>query len=382
MEKIFQRRHLGRDMDTLSLRLCLLGLTNAPTVFMNLMNRVCKPYLDKFVIVVIDDFLIYSKSKEDHEVHLKLVLELLNKEKLFAKFSKCKANVVADALSRKERVKPRRVRAMAMTIQSGVKRMILAAQSEAFKQEKVTTEMLRGLDQVMEMKEDGGMYFIWVPLIGDVRTLIMDEAHASSSRAWSACVNHLRSSWKTYFKVLANITESLRDVIGDEYGLSSFDGWTNYHSSIRCAPFEALYGRKFLIKEKLKAARDRQKSYADNRHKPLEFEVGDHVLLKVSPWKGVIHFGKKGKLAPRKCLPDANLHVPLDEIKVDKTLHFVEEPVEIMDREVKSLKHSKISIIKVHWNSKHGPEFRWEREHHIKAKYPRLFVDHAVEPTS
>ncbi|GJV25594.1 putative reverse transcriptase domain-containing protein [Tanacetum coccineum] len=149
-----------------------------------------------------------------------------------------------------------------------------------------------------------------------------------------------------------------------------------------------------LIKEKLKATRDRQKSYADNRRKPLEFEVGDRVLLKVSPWKGVIHFGKKGKLAPRyvgpfeilerigpiayqlrlpkelhsvhdtfhvsnlkKCLADANLHEPLDEIKIDKTLHFVEEPVEIMDREVRSLKRSRISLVKVCWNSKHGSEF-------------------------
>ncbi|GKE88668.1 putative reverse transcriptase domain-containing protein, partial [Tanacetum coccineum] len=131
-----------------------------------------------------------------------------------------------------------------------------------------------------------------------------------------------------------------------------------------------------LIKEKLKAARDRQKSYANNRRKPL-----------VSPWKGVMQFGKKGKLAPRyvgpfeilerighvayrlrlpnelsevhdtfhvsnlkKCLADANLHVPLDEIKVDKTLHYVEKPVEIMDREVKTLKRSKIPIIKVRWS--------------------------------
>ncbi|GKE93433.1 putative reverse transcriptase domain-containing protein [Tanacetum coccineum] len=124
-----------------------------------------------------------------------------------------------------------------------------------------------------------------------------------------------------------------------------------------------------LIKEKLKAARDRQKRYADNRRKPLEFEVGDQVLLKVSPWKGVIRFGKKGKLAPsrvhdkfhvsnlKKCLADENLHVPLDEIKIDKTLHFVEELIEIMDREVKSLKRSKIRIVKVRWNSKRGPEF-------------------------
>nr|GEX55559.1 putative reverse transcriptase domain-containing protein [Tanacetum cinerariifolium]GEX60793.1 putative reverse transcriptase domain-containing protein [Tanacetum cinerariifolium] len=122
-----------------------------------------------------------------------------------------------------------------------------------------------------------------------------------------------------------------------------------------------------LIKEKLKDARDHQKSYVDNRRKPLEFEVRDLVLLKVSPWKGVIRFRQKGKLAPsvhdifhvsnlKKCLADANLHVPLDEIKVDKTLRFVEKPIEIMDREVKSLKRSKISIVKVCWNSKRGPE--------------------------
>ncbi|GKF09057.1 putative reverse transcriptase domain-containing protein [Tanacetum coccineum] len=136
-----------------------------------------------------------------------------------------------------------------------------------------------------------------------------------------------------------------------------------------------------LIKEKLKAVRDRQKSYANNRRKTLEFEVEDRVLLKVSPWKGVIRFGKKGKLAPsvhdifhvsnlKKCLADANLHAPLDEIKIDNTLCFVEEPVEIIDREVRSLKRSRISLVKVRPNSKRGSEFTWEREDHMKSKYP------------
>ncbi|GJT97186.1 putative reverse transcriptase domain-containing protein [Tanacetum coccineum] len=128
------------------------GLTNAPAVFMDLMNRVCKPYLDKFIIVFIDDILINSKSKEDYKVHLKIILELLKKEKLLPS----KANVVANALSKKERVKPRRVRAMSMTIQSGVKDKILTAQSEASKVENAPTEMLHGLYQQMEKKEDGG----------------------------------------------------------------------------------------------------------------------------------------------------------------------------------------------------------------------------------
>ncbi|GJR13245.1 putative reverse transcriptase domain-containing protein [Tanacetum coccineum] len=253
-----------------------IGLTNAPTVFMDLMNRVCKPYLDKFVIVFINDILIYLKSKEKHEVHLRVVLELLKNERLFAKFSKCEfwlqevhflehvvyskgihvdltedfvvycdasnqglgcvlmqrgkviayasqqlkiheknytthdlefgavvfalniwryylygtksviyidhkslqhtfdqkelnmhqrrwielfsdydcqiryhpgmANVVADALSRKERVKPKRVRAMSMTIQSSIKEKLLVAHNEAFKEENALAEMPRSLD--------------------------------------------------------------------------------------------------------------------------------------------------------------------------------------------------------------------------------------------
>ncbi|GJW77674.1 putative reverse transcriptase domain-containing protein [Tanacetum coccineum] len=137
-----------------------------------------------------------------------------------------------------------------------------------------------------------------------------------------------------------------------------------------------------IIKERLQAERDRQKSYADNRRKPLEFEVGDRVMLKVSPWKGVVSFGNKGKLAPRYVGPfeilerigpaayQLRLPVPLNEIKVDKTLRFIEEPVEILGREIKSLKRSKIPLVKVRWDSKRGPEFTLEREDYMKSKYP------------
>ncbi|GJY51629.1 hypothetical protein Tco_0442476 [Tanacetum coccineum] len=84
----------------------------------------------------------------------------------------------------------------------------------------------------------------------------------------------------------------------------------------------------------------------------------------------------------KKCMANANLHVPLDEIKVDKTLRFVEEPVEIMDREIKKLKRRKIALVKVRWNSKRGPEFTWEHEDQMRIKYPQLFVDRVIEPAS
>jgi hypothetical protein len=185
--------------------------------------------------------------------------------------------------------------------------------------------------------------------------------------------------------------------------LVEFSYNNSYHASIKAAPFEALYDRKcrspvcwaevgdiqltgpelihettekiVTIKQRLQVARDRQKSYADVRRKPMEFQVGDRVMLKVSPWKGMVRFGKHGKLNPRyigpfnilerigpvayklelpeelsrvhdtfhisnlkKCLSDESPVIPLKEIRLDDKLVFTEEQVEIMDREVKQLK--------------------------------------------
>nr|GFC24369.1 putative reverse transcriptase domain-containing protein [Tanacetum cinerariifolium] len=166
----------------------------------------------------------------------------------------------------------------------------------------------------------------------------------------------------------------------------------SYHATIKAAPFEALYGRK---------------------RKPMEFQVGDKVMLKVSPWKWVVRFGKRGKLNPRyvgpfkvlervgdvaykldlpeelsrvhntfhvsnlkKCHADEPLAVSLDGLHFDDKIHFMEEPVEIVDREVKRLKRSRILIplVKVRWNTKRGPEFTWKREDQFRKKYPHLFA--------
>ncbi|GKA44875.1 putative reverse transcriptase domain-containing protein [Tanacetum coccineum] len=211
--------------------------------------------------------------------------------------------------------------------------------------------------------------------------------------------------------------------------LIEFSYNNSYHTSIKAAPFEALYGQKcrspvcwaevgdvqltgleiihettekiIQIKSRIQVVCDRQKSYADVRRKPLEFQVRDKVMLKVSPWKGEFHFGKRWKLNPRyirpfkvlakvgtvayrlkpdihskKCFSDESLVIPLDEIHIDDKLHFVEEPVEIMDHEVKRLKQIRIPIINVRWNSMRGPEFTWEREDQFKRKYPHLFTSH------
>ncbi|GJT24143.1 putative reverse transcriptase domain-containing protein, partial [Tanacetum coccineum] len=194
--------------------------------------------------------------------------------------------------------------------------------------------------------------------------------------------------------------------------LVEFSYNNSYHASIKATPFEALYGQKcrspvcwvevgevqltgpeivqettekiVQIKQRMQAARDRQKSYADLKRKPMEFQVGDKVMLKVSPWKGVVRFGKRGKLNPRyvgpfKVLEQVGsvaykLELPQELSRVHNTFHFVEEPVEIIDREVKRLKRSRIPIIKVRWNSRRGPEFTWEREDQFRKKYPHLFT--------
>ncbi|GJT28273.1 putative reverse transcriptase domain-containing protein [Tanacetum coccineum] len=671
------------------------GLTNAPAVFIDLMNRVCKPYLDKFVIIFIDDILIYSKNKQEHEEHLNPILELLKKEELYAKIFKCefwipkvqflghvidsegihvdpakieskvkffwgdkqeaafqllkqklcsapilalpkgsedfiaycdaskkglgvvlmqrekvisyasrqlkiheknytthdlelgavvfalkiwrhylygtkctvftdhkslqhildqkelnmrqrrwlellsdydceiryhpgKANVVADALSRKERDQPLRVRALVMTIGLDLPKQILNAQTEARKPENIKNEDVGGMllenakdpekvrTEKLEPRADGTLCFngrSWLPCYGDLRTVIMHESHKSKYSIhpgsdkmyqdmkklywWpnmkaniatyvSKCLTcakvkaeHQRPSgllvqpkipeWKwdnitmdfvtklpkssqgydtiwvivdrltksaifvpmretdpmdklarMYLKEVvtrhgipvsiicdrdprfaSNFWRSLQNALGTNLDMSTAyhpqtdgqsertiqtledmlracaidfgKGWCRFNVNCLFEPKAGeaqLLGPELIqettdkivqIKQKMQAARDRQKSYADLKRKPMEFQVGDKVMLKVSPWKG-------------KCYADEPLAVPLDGLHFDDKLQFVEEPVEIMDREVKRLKQSRIPLVKVRWNSKRGPEFTWEREDQFRKKYPHLFT--------
>ncbi|GJU55649.1 putative reverse transcriptase domain-containing protein [Tanacetum coccineum] len=436
-------------------------------------------YETKSVIYMDHKSLQHIFSQKELNMRQRRWIELFSDYDCEIRYHPSKANVVANALSRNERVKPKGVRAMNMILQSSIKDRILAAQKEAVDEfasgmkkdiaeyvnkcltclkVKAAHQRLSGLlqtssrhDTIWVIVDRLTKYAYFLPMHEDYKMERLARLYLNEIVARHGVPISIISDCDSRFT--SRFWQSMQEALGTHLDMS-----TAYHPqtdgqsertiqtledmlrAVRCAPFEALYGRKCRspimwaevgegqligpelvqettekisqIKDRLKAARDRQKSYADKRRKPLEFSVGDYVLLKVSPWKGVVRFGKKGKLAPRfvgpfeivekvgpvayrldlpeelngvhdtfhvsnlkKCLADPTLQVPLDEIRVDAKLNFVEEPVEILEREFKKLKRSRISIVKVRWNSKRGPEFTWEREDQMKLKYPHLFSD-------
>ncbi|GJY32454.1 putative reverse transcriptase domain-containing protein [Tanacetum coccineum] len=482
-------------------------------------------------------------------------LELLSDYNCEIRYHPGKANVVANALSRKERIKPLRVQALVMTINLNLPKQILSAQSEAKEEENFINEDLHGMINKLEPRADRTLCLnnqSWIPCFGYLRALIMHESHKSKysihpgsdkmyqdlkklywwpnikaeiSTYVSKCLTCTKvkreyqkpssllvqpkiPQWKwknimmdfvtklpkttasqdTIWVIVDRLTKSahflpireddtlekltrqylkevvsrhgvpvliisdrdgrftlhfwksLNKALGTRLDMSTTyhpetdgqskrtiqtledmlraclldfgKGWdihlplveflynNNYHTSIKVALFEVLYGRKcrspicwaevgdsqltgpeiihettekiVQIKICIQAARDRQKSYADIISKVGTVAYRLELLEKLSRVHSTFHVSKL-----KKCMADEPLAIPLDEIQVDDKLHFIEEPVEIMDREVKRLKHSRIPIVKVHSNSKRGPEFTWEREDQIQKKYPHLFTNSA-----
>nr|GEU78401.1 putative reverse transcriptase domain-containing protein [Tanacetum cinerariifolium] len=506
------------------------GLTNTPAVFMDLMNQVCKLYLDRFVIVFIDDILIYYKIRKEHKGHFKLILKLLKKEELYAKFSNCfagyyrrfiegfskiarpmmkltqksvkfdwgekaeaafqslkqklcnaliltlpkgsenfmvyfdashkglgavlmqkekvityasrqlkvyeknytthdlelgKANVVAEALSRKERSKPLRVWALVMTIGLNLPKQILSAQSKAIKEENFINEDLYGMINKLKPRVDRTLCLnnrSWIPRFGDLRALIMHESHKlkysihlGSDRMYQDLKKlywwpNMKETIATYVsKCLTCAKVKLEyqkpsgllvqpEILQWKWENMTMDfvtkkGWdrhlplvkfsynNSYHTSIKAAPFEALYRHKCRSPICWVEVGDSQLTSPEIIHETTEKIVQIKSRIQAT-W--VIRFGKRGKLNPcyigpfkildkvgtvsyqlelpeqlsrvhstfhvsnlKKCLADETLAIPLDEIQVDDKLHFIEEPIEIMDREVKCLKQSRIPIVKV-----------------------------------
>ncbi|GJY21323.1 reverse transcriptase domain-containing protein [Tanacetum coccineum] len=167
-------------------------------------------------------------------------------------------------------------------------------------------------------------------------------------------------------------------IVSDKDNKFTFDFWQDCHEGL--ASFDVVQQTKEKIdqiKERLKMAQDRQKSYADKRRRPIEFQVGDRVMLKVSLWKGVIRFRKRGKLGPRYivsryvlCLVDEAEYVPLADIVVNEKLSYVEEPVEIPDTMVKKLRRKEILLFKVRWKHRKGLDYTWERKEELIKYYP------------
>ncbi|GJR25805.1 putative reverse transcriptase domain-containing protein [Tanacetum coccineum] len=643
------------------------GLTNAPMVFMDLMNRVCKPYLDKFVIVFIDNILIYSRDEKEHEEHLKIILELLKKEELYAKFSKCefwihtvkflghvidssgihvdpakieavknwaspttpseirqflglagyyrrfiegfskiakpmteltqkdrkfdwgeeqetafqllkqklcvapilalpegsddfvvycdasikglgsvlmqrmkviayasrqlkiheknytthdlelgavvfalkiwrhylygtkcvvftdhkslqhilgqkelnmrqrrwiellsdynceiryhpgKANVVADALSRKERVKPLRVKALVMTIGLDLPSRILEAQKEAVKVENIEAEDIGGMLKKLEARADGTLCLdnrSWLPCYGDTRSLIMHESHKSKYSIhpevdkmyhdmkmlywWpnmKADIAIYVSKCLTYAKVKAEhqrpsgllvqpyIPEWKWEKITMDFitklpkTAAGFDSiWVIVDRLTKSAYFlpmketdsieklMRMYMKEIVARHSISVSiiSDRDSHFTSRVWQSLHKALGTQLNLSTAYHPQTDGQKRIGPVAYRlelpqelrrvhnvfhvcnlkKCLSDDTLVIPLEEIQLDDKLNFVEEPVEIMDREVKQLKRSRIPIVKVRWNARRGPEYTWEREDQFKSKYPHLFANPQSPTTS
>ncbi|GJX18839.1 putative reverse transcriptase domain-containing protein [Tanacetum coccineum] len=308
-------------------------------------------------------------------------------------------------------------------------------------------ENLRGMDKAFEVRPDRTRCIknrSWLPLFGNLRDLIMHESHKSKysihpdrlTKSAHFIPTKVTNSMETLTRLYINeivsrhgvpisiisdrdshftsrFWQSMQSALGTQLDMKFRKGWEKHLPLIIHETTEKIV----QIRQRLQAARDRQRSYANIRRNPLEFQVGDRVMLKVLPRKGVIRFETQGKLNPRyigpfkilkrvglvaytlklpeelknvhstfhisnlkKCLSDEFLIIPMKELRLDDKLNFVEEPVEIMDREVKQLRQSRIPIVKVRWNSKRGPELTWEREDQIRAKYPHLFPN--ITPTS
>ncbi|GJV00105.1 putative reverse transcriptase domain-containing protein [Tanacetum coccineum] len=280
------------------------GLTNAPVVFMDLMNWVCKPYLDKFVIIFIDDILIYSKSEEEHTEHLKLILELLKEEELYAKFLKCNFWLL-------------RVQFLGHVIDSEGIHVDLA-KIESIKDwasPKTPTEIRQKNMKFDWSKKVEAAFQLLKQKLCSAPILALPKDSENFMVYYDASRKGLGAFLMQREKVIAYTSRQLKiheknytthDLELGAVGIRVHPEWDEmFKDSKEAHSLVGLFMKQIekiiqLMCEEsvLNAARDRQKSYADRRRKPLEFEVRDKVMLKVSPWKGMIHFDKRGKLNP------------------------------------------------------------------------------------
>ncbi|GJX74240.1 putative reverse transcriptase domain-containing protein [Tanacetum coccineum] len=231
-----------------------------------------------------------------------------------------------------------------MTINLNLPSQILDAQAEAIKEENVKSENLHGMDKEFEIRSDGTRCIrsrSWLPHFGGLRDLIMHESHKSKYSIYPGSDKMYHDLKKLYW-------------------------WSNMKADI------ATYVSKCLTCSKVKAEYQKPSGLLVQPEIPQCWGQGH---AKGFTMERCYSFWKMREVKPKKCLSDESLVIPLDEIQVDDKLHFIKEPMEIMDREIKQLKKSRIPIIKVRWNSRRGPKFIWEREDQFHNKYPHLFLE-------
>ncbi|XP_073159031.1 uncharacterized protein [Henckelia pumila] len=501
------------------------GVTNAPVVFMDLMNRIFQKYVDKFVVIFIDDILIYSKNEIEHAEHLIIILQILRQEQLYAKLSKCEfwldrvvflGHVVSgegisvdpskveavinwprptsvpeirsfmglagyyrrfiEGFSRIAKpitqltqknapyvwtdaceksfveLKRRLTSALVLTIPSGIGGFVIFCDASHRGLGCVLTQRGHVIAYASrQLKPHETRYPVhdlelaaivelnmrqrrWLDLLKDFDCEI--KYYPGKSNAAADALSRKIETLDS-LHTLAQLTKS--SCWQDLLPLVEFSYNNSYHASIKMAPFEALYGRKCrsplfwddlsevpvtgpdmirdmsdkikLIQSRMRAAQGRQAKYANVRRRPLSFEPGDRVFLKISPFQGTVRFGKRGKLSPRyigpyeildrigdlayrlalppalsdihdafhvsmlkKYQPDPSHVLRPDEAELDETLSYFEQPIKIMDRKDKQLRNKLIPLVKVQW-SRHGmEEATWELEQDMRQKYPELFI--------
>ncbi|KAL4377816.1 hypothetical protein GQ457_02G025970 [Hibiscus cannabinus] len=400
------------------------GLTNAPAAFMDLMNRVFKPYLDKFVIVFINNILIYSCSKVEHAENLQNVLQTIREHQLFAKFSKCEfwlSNVgkiqnfrrLQGNLEAKHHsnffVKSNRL-LITMDFVSGfpvtprkndLVWMIVDRLTKSAHFIPVRKNMSSDILAELYIREVNRLH--GVPI-----SIVSDRDPKFTSRFWKSLQKALgtRLNLSTAFhpqtdgqseRVIQMLENMIRACVIDfernwekSIPLVEFAYSNIYQTSIQMAPFEALK--------------------ADMKRRDIRYEFGDKVFLKVSPWKKVLRFGKRGKLSPhyidlfeviekvgsmasRLALPPDfdkihnGFHVSMlrryrsdpshvlepEEVELDSNLLYKEELVQNFDREVKRLRNKNVSLVKALWINHRVDEATWESEETLRTQYLYLF---------
>ncbi|GJZ52703.1 putative nucleotidyltransferase, ribonuclease H, partial [Tanacetum coccineum] len=380
---------------------------NAPAVFMDLMNRIFHEYLDKFVIVFIDDILVYSKSEEEHEQHLRIVLEILRQKCSLPRLPSDEEGLQV-------------VFRYTVMIEERVLGCVLIAHGKEDLETLSVARINMRQRRWLELLKDLTLTSVPFGILHDLeRFWMLNFVYEVLMAIWRECEDRITESWRNSFTfiqhfILKRMGSQKRTIQIWKIKLRALSPleWTGVARLIEGPELIEITNEKVAVaKEKLKEARSRQKSYADKHRRDLEFQVGDRVFLKVSPFRGVKRFGIKGKLSPRfigpfeilerigevsyrLALPPQLSHVhdvfhvsllrgyhyhplhvasyPFDQIQPDMSLS--EEPESILDRQERVMRNKVIPFVKILWKNHPEREATWETEESMRASYPHFFV--------